>query len=59
MCTFSRSYELLINYRHYAHEYFFHYNHSLTSKTRNYFKIEWPNNIKVYIFVMCRSKGTI
>ena len=48
-----------INNRRYAHEYFFHYNHGLNPKTRNYFKIRCPNNIKVYIFVMCRSKGTI
>ena len=27
--------------------------------TRNYFTIKYPNNIKVYVFVMCKSKGTI
>ena len=45
-----------INYRHYAHEYFFHYNHGLNPKTRDHFKFKMAKNIKMYIFVMCKTK---
>ena len=47
-----------INDCHYAHEYFFHYNHGLNPKTRNYFTTDCPNNINVYMFFMCKPKET-
>ena len=38
---------------HYALEYFFHYKNVIISK------FLCPNNVKVYIFVKCKSKETI
>ena len=49
----------VINNRHFALEYFFHYNHELNLKTCIFFKTKCLNNVKVYIFVMCKSKGRI
>ena len=45
--------------RHSTLEYFFHYNHGLNSNKWAYFKIESSNNLKVYIFGMCKLRGKI
>ena len=50
---------LVINNRHSALEYFFHYNHSLNSNNWAYFKSEGSNSVKVYIFGMCTLRGII
>ena len=50
---------LVINYRHCALEYFFHYNHGLNSNKWAYFKSESLYSLKVYIFGMCKLRGII
>ena len=50
---------LVINNRHSALEYFFHYNHGLNSNKWAYFKSESSNSFKVYIFGMCKLRGII
>ena len=50
---------LVINNRHCALEYFFHYNHGLNSNKWAYFKRESSNSITVYIFGMCKLRGII
>ena len=50
---------LVINNRHCALEYFFHYNHGLNSNKWTYLKSEGSNNLKVYIFGMCKLRGII
>ena len=50
---------LVINNRHFALEYFFHYNHGLSSNKWAYFKSESSNSLKVYIFGMCKLRGII
>ena len=47
----------VINNHLYALEYFFHYNQGLNSNKWAYFKSERSNNLKVYIFGMCKLKG--
>ena len=48
---------LVINNRHSALEYFFHYNHGLNSNKWAYFKSGSSNSLKVYIFGMCKLRG--
>ena len=50
---------LVIDNRHSALEYFFHYNHGLNSNKWAYFKSESSNSLKVYIFGMCKLRGII
>ena len=50
---------LVINNRHSALEYFFHYNHGLNSNKWTYFKGESSNSLKVYIFRMFKLRGII
>ena len=50
---------LVINNRHSALEYFFHYNHGLNSNKWAYFKSESSNSLKVYIFGTCKLRGII
>ena len=50
---------LVINNRHSALEYFFHYNHGLNSNKWVYFKSESLNSLKVYISGMCKLRGII
>ena len=50
---------LVINNRHSALEYFFHYNHGLNSNKWAYLKSESSNSLKVYIFGMCKLRGII
>ena len=52
---------LVINYRHSALEYCFHYNHGLNSNKicLPVFQSESSNSLKVYIFGMCKLRGTI
>ena len=50
---------LVINNRHSAHEYFFHYNRGLNPNKWVYFKSESSKSLKVYIFEMCKPRGII
>ena len=50
---------LVINNRHCALGYFFHYNHGLNSNKWAYLKSESSNNLKVYIFGMWKLRGII
>ena len=50
---------LVINNRHSALEYFFHYNHGLNSNKWAYFKSDSSNSLKIYIFGMCKLRGII
>ena len=50
---------LVINNRHSALEYFFHYNRGLNSNKWVYFESESSNSLKVYIFGMCKLRGII
>ena len=50
---------LVINNRHSALEYFFHYNHGLNSNKWAYFKSEGSKSLKVYIFGMCKPRRII
>ena len=49
----------VINNRHYALEYFFHYNEGLSSNKWAYIKSKSSNtsSLKVYIFGMCKLRG--
>ena len=50
---------LVINNRHCALEYFFHYNHNPNLNKWAYFKSKSSNSLKVYIFGMCKLRGII
>ena len=50
---------LVINNRHSALMYFFHYNHGLNSNKWAYFNRESSNCLKVYIFGRCKLRGII
>ena len=50
---------LVINNRHSALEYFFHYNQGLNSNNWAYFQGERSNSLKVYILGMCRLREII